>query len=149
MTGSSALPKQTDFSLTKHQAIKVRRIALKSPAASLGNTAYSILYAAVPVQPQMLHFSNESCFKAHRTGKYTYSVETEAPFQTKPKSSWQILTANPTQTAAPPLPRALEMSFVSKTKMLIPCNLGTEHTKTERQYISWCKHNSKLNTHAF
>lgn len=71
MTGSSALPKQTDFSLNKRQAIKDQRTALKSPAASLSNTAYSVLHAAVTVQPPMLHFSNQSCFKAHRTGKFT------------------------------------------------------------------------------
>lgn len=82
MTGSSALPKQMDFSLTKRQAIKVQRIPLKSPAASLGNRAYPILYAAVTVQTQMLHFSNQSCFKAHRSGKLTDSVEIEALLQT-------------------------------------------------------------------
>lgn len=82
MAGSSAGPKQTDFSLTKRQAIKDQRIAVKSPAASLSNTAYSILYAAVTVQPQMLHFGNQSCFEAGRAGKFTDSVETEAPFPT-------------------------------------------------------------------
>jgi len=93
MTGSSALPKQTDFSLNFYGLVLGQRAPLRAPAASLGNTAHPVLHAAVTVQPQTPHFSNQSCFQAQSSGKCTYSVEIKAPFKTSTQKatsrSWQ------------------------------------------------------------